>query len=847
MRAYYLNRDGKCASLSSSRNHSSGREEAIGCNKNFTGPAQEVVESSSSARINNIGWLGQYEYLREEVKAAEKIFIRNFYTVLKGMHNTIDVNWVTACKERQKELFEVYSSIVQEPDHIAIVIMTKNGKILSLDDLKYAPKSYRVMGADTINETILDVYISKKEPKIFAPLFVAMFKVALACQETRDSEPYLFSELKSLAFSLYERAGLYNETNPDDREWRKQEDQSLEILTSKPTRKERRWVKKAFEQVKSDIKEGVKLLKRSRGRAQLKPYISEICNAIFVTEKFCHSAYSEDDYYLSMAADAARVKELSKLGIHASLLKSALETDPLVGCEFDKHVGFVSHYNKGETTQPWVVTMQIPNPGKFKTRAIHLGLAAIQDRCAYIHRRLAAVLAKIPSDCTALQEKGITFTLKISDPNWRENNSWPSVLAFDWSNATDKLWSWFQEECLSIIFDKEVVEFWHQVSTCKKEFRHKDGSITPYTQVNGQPQGLLGSFEAFAFAHHIMMLMVMKLSHLEIYKGSDFYRVLGDDSVICSIIQDRRNRVGSFYRAVCDWCNVPVNVVKSTQILWDNHVALVEFAKIHALNGEYFSPIPERLANRIGMHNQDYYAFSGAFWGMRHGMDNQAMVENLIDRYYPDETDNKLARIMLFSGIIPSYNDIGFNIDVTLGETEEAYQIALCYWYNKIRSSFAMSIMSDKVKELLTYEDKELKDAVQELIPEDLSFLLDRIEDPDHKLLYAIQTNIDKRDTIESFINCSGDQALVIAATVKLTSEELEGVREVLNMYNDVLVNPARIDWYHSEIRKLGDKLKSLDRLNYRSIYKRDSRNSMILRSTLKTYRKIFLQSSLKA
>jgi len=810
---------------------------ANGINQNYTGPAQEVVESSSSARLANIGFLGQYEYLREEVKSAEKIFIRNFFKVLKGMHDTIDVNWVTACKSRHQELFDVFSAIVQQSEETEVVILTRSGKVLNLDQLTYAPKRYLVKGVD-IEDEILDIYISNNYPKMYAPLFVAMFKVSLACQKTRESEPELFAELKSLAFSLYERGGLYNETNPDKWEWRRQEQSTLDILTKEPTRKENERVKKAFNNVLRDIREGIEFLKM-RHRDSVKPYVLEICQAIVATERYCHSSYTDDDLYLSMAADAAKIKELSDLGIRSSLLKSALEVDPLCDCEFDKHVEYVSHYNKGDYKGPWIITIQIPNPGKFKTRSIHLTISAIQDRCAYIHNRLAALLARIPSDCTKDQSKGIRFTLQITDPTWRENRNWPSVLAYDWSNATDKLWSYFQEAVLGLIFDKEVVDFWHLVSSCDKEFRHKDGSVTPYHQVNGQPQGLLGSFDAFALAHHIIMLMTMQLSDKEDILGSQFYRVLGDDSIICSVTNDKYNIVGNMYMEVCEWCNVPINIVKSTQVLWDQPVALVEFAKIHALNGEYFSPIPERLANRIGKHNQDYYAFAGAFWGQRHGMDNRGMIESLIDRYYQGEDENHLAKVLMFSGIIPSYADLGFS-DPVLSETEEAIQLALCYWYNKIKATFALNALSDKAKERLNFADKEMKDALLEMIPEQLTWLFDRVQDHNHKLMKAIEQNLDKESVIKQLLDCSSDQALVIAASVKLTVDEANGIMAVVDMIETLTENPAMISFYNSDIRNLDSRLKSLERLNYRSVYKRDSLNSKIFRSTLETYFKLF-------
>lgn len=807
-------------------------------NPNYVGPKQEVVESSSSARIDSIGLLGEYEYLREEVKSAEAKFIESFFKDLDGFKNTIPEYWVKNCKERHKELFSIFTKVVEQPEEVNLAIVTKSGKVYTLDQVVYAPKHFEIKGV-TEDEEIIDVYVSQQIPKIYASLNVAMLHVSLACQQTRDSQPYLFANLKHLAFSLYERGGLYNETNPDPVTWRAQEDETLKILTNEPTRQEDDEIYQTFKDVLLDILEGKEALKR-RDRKSIKNYVKEIVTALVATERYCSSPYNIGDYYFSMASDCTDIPELYKRGINQSLLKSALESDPLKDCEFDKYTGYISHYNvyENQKEEPWVVTIHIPNPGKFKTRAIHLSTSAIQDRCSYIHNRLYSVLQRIPSDCTKDQTRGISFLLQVTNPIWREDRLYPSVLAYDWSNATDRLWSWFQERCLRLVFDEVIVDFWHTISTCKKLFKFKDGTVKEYQQINGQPQGLLGSFDAFALAHHIIMLMTMKLSHREDLLGSQFYRVLGDDSIISSVRRDRENLVGKSYCRICQWVNTPINKEKSTEILCDNQVALVEFAKVYALNGDYFSPIPERLANRIGMHNKDYYAFSSAFWGQRHGMDNRQWIENLIKRYYSEE-DVPIAKALMFSGIIPSYAEMGF-IDPTAMAEDLTYQLGLSYWYNKIKATFALNMLSDKAKETLAFEDKELKDGLAELIPEDLTFLFDAIQDPDHKLMVAIQDNLDKEATIKELIHCSDDQAGVIAVVTKLTESEVNAIRSVITMIDQLAEEPARLGFYRDTIRDLGTMLSPLDRLNYRSVYKRDALSIIIFRSTIETYKILF-------
>lgn len=798
-------------------------------NPNFTGPTLEEVRSSIIARELSIPYLEEYEYLRAIVRRAKFRFAKLFYEMLNSMGNRIEEDWVNACKGRDKELSKVLGRIIDSDESLELCIVSKSlqgyKEVYSSEEIGYCPRRFAIIGIE--DEEIVDIFINERNPKIYGCLFVSMFKVASACRETMRRDQELFKNLCDLAFSILEIAGLYNETSPDAHNWHKQELATLEILENPPTRKDDDRIMQVFMQVMDDI------------RNSNKPYVKEIQDAIRSRRRYCSSPFSDDDYYFSVKSDPAYIPNFK---YKQSLIKSMVENDPLDGCSFDEYTGYKSAYNKSVPKgyySPWIKTIHIPNPGKYKTRAIHLAMSAIQDRCCYIHNRLLSVNRIIPSDCTVDQENGQRFTCKITDPEYREDHGWCNVLAFDWSNATDKMWQWFQEECLKLVFDPIIVEFWHVVSTCQKEFYFKDGTRKVYQQINGQPQGLLGSFDAFSLAHHIIMLMTMNMSHLTEYRGSDFYRVLGDDSIISSITYDPNNEVGNNYVDICAWANMEIERSKSIEILSNNKVALVDFAKVKVLNGKYFSPIPSRLANRIGKHNQDYYAFSSALWQGFHGYFKPEWFKELVDHYYLEEEENNLAHLLIESGIIPSFRKVGFN-DLLLRQSPVGLKASLCYAINKIKASFISGLLGDKTKECLDMMDKEVEDSLSTLIPEDLTSVWDLVENMDHKINIALETNLNKEDTIKEIFACTQDQARIMAAGLSISQEEFESIRQTLELINLAVETPDTIELFQESILGLMDRLSILDRLQYRSLYKRNALDSIILRRSIKTYLKLF-------
>jgi hypothetical protein len=279
---------------------------------------------------------------------------------------------------------------------------------------------------------------------------------------------------------------------------------------------------------------------------------------------------------------------------------------------------------------------------------------------------------------------------------------------------------------------------------------------------------------------------------------------------------------------------------KSSEILSNNRVALVDFAKVKVLNGQYFSPIPNRLANRIGKHNQDYYAFSSALWQGNHGYFKPEWFKELVDRYYPSEEDNRLAHLLIESGIIPSFRKVGFN-DLLLRQSPEGLKASLCYAINKVKASFISGLLGDKTKECLEIMDKESsEDALTTLLPESLATVWDKVENADHKINIALEANLNKEETIKEIFACSQDQARLMAAGLSITQEEFESIRQTLELLSLAVDAPDTIELFRDSISGLMDRLSVLDRLQYRSLYKRNALDSIILRRSIRTYRKLF-------
>lgn len=792
---------------------------------------EEILEAYpvTSGEVNNI---------KEGVKKHLLDFVNEFYDYLDSNKKYTSEEFIDGCKARHKDLKSLVEAIGTMDSFIDIYVVTRGSdpKVYDLSRVKYTPKQYSL--TTLCDDEPVDLFVTTNKPKLYRHLHLAMIKVLAVLANYSDSRSSDFHQAKQLALAILTVGQIYQKFDPDPRVMHSYEDRTLDILTKQPepisvqlyderNRLSRKQIDSLFWEVVRDI-DNNKL-----------PYIRDFSNARERAWTFLHSSYEESDYYLAQTAAAST---WPKFEYRQTLLHSAWETDPLDGCPFDSEVGYQSHYNKvlpEGAEMPWVVTLMIENPSKFKPRAIHIACNAIQDRCAYIHRRLAKFLSYLPEDCTKDQERGRRFLRLISNPSYREGRNWSSVLCMDWSNATDKLDQSFQNDVLRLFFPEPVVQLWDTISKADKVFKRRDGTQTVYKQITGQPQGLLGSFDAFAVAHHLIMLMTMKASGLEKAKYSDFARVLGDDSVISSVKRDPYNSVGDNYCQICAYANMEIERSKSTEVLSDKRTTLADFAKVTICDGEYYSPVPVNLALKSGDPNGSYYAISMLLWMHSKEIRVNQRLEQVLDRYYLDPLDRQVIATCIHGGFSNRFSKFE---DEQLFDLGILYKVKLCYLISKVRVSFAQTLLGDRIRENLEATEFKIADAIENMMPKNPEQILDLIEDSEHKLLVELNRNLLLEDLVKDILGTNRCQTLL--PSLRLTEQETQLLVDIIDATNfSSYQDPDESLECQQSIDSALKNIKSLERFNLRSVYKSDALEVIVFNNVIQTYKAIFTKS----
>jgi hypothetical protein len=485
---------------------------------------------------------------------------------------------------------------------------------------------------------------------LMAKVMINIFHYAVM-QEGNLGESLM--KFKVLMEDLQLIMGAYKSMNPTGEIIRQQEENLLNILTSKRIdieEEEEAYMLDLLDSVFEDVK------------SSNKSYVRDMQKCMSTIRAEMSKGYTEDDYYISMKA-TSQIREGEKG--RKSILNSVLERDTYVSepavIAFDNFVGYKSHYLKEtDTLDRPIKTIMIQNPGKFKMRGIHISENAIQDRCNYIHRCIKRGLSVLKSDCSQNQQEGREFAQRLT-LQWsvEEEPERIGIYCLDFSNATDTMDQELQCRVLEFLMGPEVSNYWRFLSQSKKTFVFNDGTSVDYLQLTGQPQGLLGSFDAFSIAHHFMMLMVMKMCNFEDRRPEEFYRVLGDDSIINTIepefdLELDEISVLDSYKRVCSFANFLVNDDKGVYTHYNSLKALASFAKVDYLNGVNFSPTPYRLAtlylsNKLEQTEHGHLAV--AIWRTQVGYFN---YEKFLEQSMSHFPDGKWIVRTLYSGYATS-------------------------------------------------------------------------------------------------------------------------------------------------------------------------------------------------
>lgn len=325
------------------------------------------------------------------------------------------------------------------------------------------------------------------------------------------------------------------------------------------------------------------------------PYVADLQRQLRIG-KYLESPFNEDvDYHVSLRSTGTKVNGIAQKGLIASIV----ETDPLIETmkEFDEAVGYHSYYLRDNIRNGYSVkqynrkTISIEQH-KLKRRIIYMCANAIQDRAQWYHNRLARFIDSLPSDCTFRQWNGIQRALIATSPEQVRSHQW-NIYSLDLSNATDTLSRQYQQICIDMVMPN-LGKFWSQLVFHDHTFVFHDKTEKVLSPKRGQPQGYKSSFPAFALAHHMLMRMVMKLHGLENMRPEDFYRVLGDDSLIT--VKDPDKSIMYDYIRLCGLVGWECHEDKGYKFFYDSDEhASAEFAKVRVMDGKVFTPVPLML------------------------------------------------------------------------------------------------------------------------------------------------------------------------------------------------------------------------------------------------------------
>lgn len=741
-------------------------------------------------------------------------FTRKFYTTVDNLKVKDIISFTDGCKQRSADLVQMKDNLVNETGVVTIGVFPKGKPGVLAENIKYYSKS-DIIGFDHEFDQVEGIlFTNTVNPKIYSPLFREGIK--LFQNYYNSGEPGSMNDFLTLYNLLITVSKIYCEFNTPDAEKEKF------ALSMKNTLEESHdsWfdqeVNQALEETLDDLMSGQK------------PYVRELFLAITSNREFTKSKFSIQDYYVSLKASAAVSDYLES----QSLLKSTWETDPLNVPEFDEFSGYISKYNK-EAPKNYknviIKTIVINNPSKVGPRVIHIACNSVQDRCFYIQRRLAKILSSLESDCTKDQQKGVNFIRKITSEKYRIEHGYPSMFNADFTSATDTLDPKFQELCLSLIFDKPIVDFWHTVSSMEKVFII-NGKEFPYKQVSGQPQGILGSFDAFALAHHVIFLTSMKMAGLEEVKASDCYVVLGDDSAATSV------KYGidllSIYTRVVKNFSLKFNLSKAGVVRQgQGEVARLDFAKQTVLDGEFDTPIPARIFFRATSKEEGhYYQVSVITWLQAHKRNMNKSFNHVLDTRYKDDPESReIAEKILRGGFSPLFKDFKSTEIVERVSTN----LLIAYAVGKVKSTFVEACLSDKVKESLNLQKGTVDDALLRLLPKkrgkellnkDGTSYFDLAHDPNHKFYEVINKNMVIEESLRTITGIDDIDWSLAAASLYLDESEHKSLSVIASAINNLGYFDNEGEDHKDQIREALKGLDKLSRFEMRSVSKRTAK-----------------------
>lgn len=769
----------------------------IGEPANYDGPDRGTCIQSYQTLIRDMALQAGINIPPKSQHVIDKAitqFVDAFHKTLTTFKSGSQVkDFADLCKQRKNELLSVANFLaINDYPKIANCLYFETGsnnQIVNLSDLNYFPNSLKSVFVWLKDEgLLLDHVAIKYQPRFYIYLYKLLFEIVkvVFSNSSNDQDPDAVVQLYLIPVSIGQ---LFERLNPTSDVMEEYAEDLLSVLQT-PGRDPSEEFLQLFEEVKNDI---------LSPRCKLK-YVSEFRKAL---KHFKYRKFKTSDYYATLKASTSTIEIGGRSRRFPSIVSSLFESDELRGSleiqRFDELIGYNSAYlSKDEQEEHNLIvstnrveTKEIPNPSKYKPRGIHIGSNSLQDRCNWFHNQLQPFLISLPNDSMVLHQKGVDFLVEITSPKYRDENQ-NSIFVSDFSNATDTLNQQFQCLCLELLFPQEVVDFWRYVSQLPKEFYMPNSRIYKhYIQETGQPQGLLGSFDAFSLAHHILMLMLMKCSGLEDYDPLKFYRILGDDSVVSFPTVDSNHDLYQNHSWLCKECSLIKNDSKTAKSFYNNSTLdypdeVLDFAKVSVSRGRFLTPLPVGLG---AFYSEDpaVTKLSAILWYNYHKVTFKKLLHHVVFQCYgKNMKDFLIAESILTSGQIPylaSFKDE--EISRIIDSTIQGVSI-YSYGISELQNTFLGYFISEENKQAKMFTRLSFEQIWNGFFPRSEMDEWSRWVSKDHKFWKLLEDSVELSEDIQTLYEL-GDPTLAIAIGGLFRKDGLEeSIHHTIHWINSV-------------------------------------------------------------
>lgn len=523
--------------------------------------------------------------IRELLYVAVSRYLRRFYHAslyLEGEHH-ID-QFISGAKRRSQELQSmIYSAYEAREVNTALKVI----RVVDGEDRIYKYKYENNLSIIDRDEEDIVIYSNTVHPKSYSELYRVAFTLIHHWVDLEDNNPNVSKDIKTALQLLISISRMYENLRAPEDYIVALEHKALETMTIQLLEDESNVFRKAINETIAQISFLVQN-PRERVPKLLRSIVYAMRNTKF-------EPFSDQDYHLSLRSTGT--KEKGKMngsvpGLFASLVEvnNSHPIDDIIGYNPSYRENAVEgfSYSSGHT-------ISIEKSSGHKPRIIHITDNINQDRCNWVHRKLANILHQMEEDCTFRQSKGVIFAETVTSPSYIETNK-NSVYCADLSDATGNISQSYQLDVLTLIFGPELAREYMSILTQDKEFRFSDRTKKKFKQTMGQPQGYKGSFPAFALAHHIVVLTAIRLVLGSDISSRDIYRIVGDDIIMSYHDPDRR-LLQSYYD-VGEAVHFVIHNIEEKGNLFDytkHSVATAEFAKVTVVSGRKFTPFPLKL------------------------------------------------------------------------------------------------------------------------------------------------------------------------------------------------------------------------------------------------------------